>query len=191
MQFLARAELLDILDSYSITVSANQRRGDAFEVHHRLLFIAYLHDFLVSQIYKIYYNKSIDWKICKTTIARIWLKINFYLTKQIICCHRILSPLFVTGICQRDEFQVHELHSVMNMICIISYVGYRGFDCRGNFVTWLRNCNFSCCRWRCCWLRCCLDVFLKMIFKMVLGSLKKLELSVKEALLTWLYFILD
>ena len=58
---------------------------------------SYLHDCLLSQIYKIYYNKSIDWKICKTAIARIWLKIQF-LSHQ---TNYLLSPDFVTIIRHR------------------------------------------------------------------------------------------
>ena len=36
----------------------------------------FYHHQVISQIYEIYYNKSIDWKICKTSIARIRLKIQ-------------------------------------------------------------------------------------------------------------------
>ena len=53
---------------------------------------------VISQIYEIYYNKSIDWKICKTTIARIRLKIQS-LSHQ---TNYLLSPDFVTIIRYQD-----------------------------------------------------------------------------------------
>ena len=56
------------------------------------------HHQVISQIYEIYYNKSIDWKICKTTIARIRLKIQS-LSHQ---TNNLLSPDFATIIRYQD-----------------------------------------------------------------------------------------
>ena len=106
----------------------------------------------ISKIGKIYYNNSIDWKICRKSIARIWLKFRFYVTDWIICCRRILSPRFANGIIPSSK--------TILMLILNFYLGFRYFGCRCKFFTWLRNCCSNRCWRECCWYWCCLDIFL-------------------------------